>query len=192
MYLNSEHPRSPSLHPAPLCSHSLVTRADTGPAFTVHFLATVHGGPVLSEKPPGSPQSSLLWLPKSWYKPALGSPAFLQSHSSPLSARVSSQPPLLSSHPAPCTATRAPHRCTPHPGCDYTSLVTLATVHQAARSGDLQGHPESPSTHISAFSSLRSPCLAKGAHFYSQDMAVAPSHTGTGTSLVTVIISFLI
>lgn len=109
------------------------------------------------------------------------------SHTLPLlSAHVSLQPPLL----PPCTLDS--HPCTLHPGCDYTSLVTLATVHQAARSGDLQGHPESPSTHISAFSSLRSPCLAKGAHFYSQDIAVAPSHTGTGTSLVTVIISFLI
>lgn len=34
--------------------------------------------------------------------------------------------------------------------------------------------------------------MAEGMHFHSQDRAVAHSHTGTGTNLGTVIISFLI
>jgi len=141
---------------------------------------------VLSEKPPGSQQSSLLWLPDSRYKYPLRCLALLQPYSSSPSARASSQPPPIFSHTVPCAATHTPTR---HPGCDHTKSPT---VHPAAGSGDLQGPPVHPSTCTSSSPAPRSPCLAEGAHFYSQDTAVAHSHTGTGTSLVALTISFLI
>lgn len=109
------------------------------------------------------------------------------SHTLPLCLHMLSQTPL-SSHPISCQPPVHPAR---QPGCDYTSLPTPAAVHQAAKPGGLKVQPESPFMHISTFPLLRSPSMAQDAHFYSQYTAVAHSHTGTGTSLVTVVTSFL-
>lgn len=160
-----------------------------GAAFTVHFFTTVHGAPMLSEEPPGSQQSLLLWLFNSRYKSALDLAAFLQPFSSSLSACVSLQPRPLFSQP---NLAWPPTRHAGHPGCHCASAVAPPAVHQDARAGDLQGQPQSISMHISTFPSLRRPCLAEAAHLHSQHMAAAHSHAATGTNLVTVLISFLI